>query len=94
MRIRRTGHDVLLMPKIGNLAGEKGPNIVAKGVTREIEINRCSKWIYSSFSILEFSSRGPPLSFLQKKSASYVFDRVLNTPLNCPLNSETTLLYF
>ena len=58
------------MPKIGNLAGEKRRNIVAKGATRQIETNRCRNWIYSSFSILAFTSSTSPLSFSQKKSAS------------------------
>lgn len=40
MRITRTGHDLLLIAKTGNLAGKKGSDIVAKGVTRQIERNQ------------------------------------------------------
>lgn len=40
MRITRTGHDLLLIAKTGNLAGKKGSDIVAKGVNRQIETNQ------------------------------------------------------
>lgn len=50
MRITRTGHDLLLIAKIGNLAGKKGSDIVAKGVTRQIETNQgCRKLILKCF---------------------------------------------